>query len=261
MISQELYEKITDKYGHVASWAIWDLAGDKPKSNMGNMDIFDSKSHESLLHILNTSIVMVGLNFSRDVKFEKPFMNFHDSNPHANDFKIRYAFNDTKFYGAYMTDVIKNLAMTSSKDVLKYLKTNPQIIEENINSFREELRFIESGKPIILAFGSDAYEILQRNLMVDEYLHLVKLTHYSHQISKDNYKKEVYSQLYSALGFIPSKTEFFLKAERDMLNYISIINSFDNIKKSEEASALIRAKSATKKLYELLSNIEVLNKA
>lgn len=88
-----------------------------------------------------------------------------------------------------------------------------------------------------------------------------ELTHYSHQISKDNYKKEVYSQLYSALGFIPSKTEFFLKAERDMLNYISIINSFDNIKKSEEASALIRAKSAAKKLYELLSNIEVLNKA
>ena len=164
MINQELFEKIKDKYGYVASWAIWDEAGEKPKSNINNMDIFESKSYKEILPKLNVNVVMVGLNFSRDIKFEKPFMNFHDSNPHANDFKIRYAFKDTPLYGAYMTDIIKNLAMVSSKDVLKYLKQNPQIIEENINYFRDELRFIQSNKPIIIAFGSDTFDILQKYL-------------------------------------------------------------------------------------------------
>lgn len=35
MISQELFERIKTKYGDVASWAVWDDAGSKPKSNMG----------------------------------------------------------------------------------------------------------------------------------------------------------------------------------------------------------------------------------
>lgn len=40
---------------------------------------------------------MVELNFSREVSFEEPFMNFHDANPHGNDFKIRYAFEKNFF--------------------------------------------------------------------------------------------------------------------------------------------------------------------
>jgi hypothetical protein len=145
MISIELFEKIKKKYGDVASWAIWDDAGIKPKSNMGNMDVFDLQKNPLLLEALKTNVVMVGLNFSRPLLPTESFKNFHDSNPHANDFKIRYAFRNTQFYGAYMTDIIKKLEMKSSNEVRTYLKNNPKIVQENISLFREEISEIEAS--------------------------------------------------------------------------------------------------------------------
>ena len=35
------FEKIKKLYGDYASWAIWAEEGDKPKSNMDNLSIFD----------------------------------------------------------------------------------------------------------------------------------------------------------------------------------------------------------------------------
>jgi hypothetical protein len=49
---------------------------------------------------------MVALNFSRTIE-NKAFVNFHDKRPQSQDYKIRYAFRNTEFYGAYMTDIIK----------------------------------------------------------------------------------------------------------------------------------------------------------
>ena len=198
MLCISQFEKIKEKYGSVASWAVWDTFGEKPKSNIGNMDVFEISKNNNLLQTLKPNVVMVGLNFSREVKFEKPFMNFHDSSPFANDFKIRYAFHGTSLYGAYMTDIIKNLEMKSSKDVLTHLEINPHVTQENITAFRRELLDIGSVNPIILAFGRGTFGILRKNMHKNEYSHLVKLTHYSHQISKEDYKKDVLLQLHNA---------------------------------------------------------------
>ena len=195
MISKELYDKIKVKYGDVASWAVWEEPGIKPKSNMGYHNIFDLNKNPSLLKTLKTTVVMVGLNFSRPLEPTEPFKNFHDLNPHANDFKIRYAFLNTDFYGAYMTDVIKKLEMKISRDVKTYVKDNPSVIKDNILLFQNELSDIEVNRPIILAFGRDAYNILHENLSINEYSILIKLTHYSHQISKEKYKDEVLRQI------------------------------------------------------------------
>jgi hypothetical protein len=67
MISKNIFEKIKTKYGDVASWAVWEDAGIKPKSNMGNLDIFDIQADPSLLEVLNNKVVMVGLIFSRSL--------------------------------------------------------------------------------------------------------------------------------------------------------------------------------------------------
>lgn len=205
MISREIYERMSRKYGDVGSWAVWEEAGLKPKSNMGHLNIFDLKKNPSLLETLNNNVVMVGLNFSRSLipigvstvpgEDQKPFKNFHDLSPRANDFKIRYAFKGTDFYGVYMTDVIKNLEMVDSKDVKKHLKSNPHLVEENIAFFREELKDLKAQKPVLLAFGVDTYNMLFNHLGKDEYFKLIRLTHYSHQISKEKYKEEVLSQL------------------------------------------------------------------
>ena len=192
-ISLELFKSIESNFDSVASWALWKSSGETTKSNIGDMDILDPNKNPNLLECLNPSVVMVGLNFSRTIQFEKSFQNFHDKSPYANDFKIRYAFENSPYYGAYMNDIIKNLELVSSKDVLVYLKSNPKIISENIEVFKIELNSICSNKPLILAFRSDAFNILYVNLDSTFYSHLIKITHYSHRISKEAYRVEVHS--------------------------------------------------------------------
>jgi hypothetical protein len=195
MVSRTLYDLISNKYGYVASWALWAKAGEKPKSNISDMSVFDVNLNPRVLDLVTTDIVMVALNFAREVEFDRPFMNFHAANPHAQDYKIRYAFEGTEFYGAYMTDIIKDFPMLSSSDVLKHLRNNPSDVQNQIERFREELKFIGSCKPILLAFGRDTFNILQRNLRHEEYSALIQLTHYSHQISKENYREDTEKRL------------------------------------------------------------------
>ena len=199
MMNKEIFERIKYKYGDVSSWAVWEDAGEKPKSNMGHLNIFDFQKNPLLLETLNNNVIMVGLNFSRPLIPTEPFKNFHDLNPRANDFKIRYAFKDTRFYGAYMTDIIKNFEMKNSNDVKAYLKNNTNLILANILTFREELLDLDSKEPILLAFGTDTYNILYNNLELNEYSKLIKLTHYSQHISKEDYKRTVFDQINNAM--------------------------------------------------------------
>ena len=195
MITEQLYYDISIKYGKVASWAVWAKAGSKPKSHISDMEMFDIRKNPSTLEILRTDVVMVALNFAREVEMNDPFLNFHDSNPHGQDYKIRFAFEGTDFYGAYMTDIIKDYPMLSSKKVLNSLKKEPHEISKQIDGFRKELTFIGSCKPTILAFGRDAYNILNNNMNKSEYTDLISLTHYSHQISKENYRIDTHTKL------------------------------------------------------------------
>jgi hypothetical protein len=192
MIDIQQFENIKQKHGRYASWAVWADASEKPKSNMGDVSHF---KNESVLSLLKNNVVMVGLNFSRPVRVSEPFINFHDPNPRANDFKIRYAFKDSAYYGAYMTDIIKFLEEVDSKNVMKYLKERQEIIEKHLEKFRDEMRDIRATAPTILAFGKDAHKILSENLNKNEYCKLIKLTHYSHHIGKEAYKEAVFKEI------------------------------------------------------------------
>jgi hypothetical protein len=193
MIDIQQFQNIKRKHGLYASWAVWADASEKPKSNMGDVSHF---KNESVLSLLKNNIVMVGLNISRPVS--EPFINFHDRNPRANDFKIRYAFKDSAYYGAYMTDIIKFREEVNSKNVMKYLKEHPEVIEENLEIFREEMQDLKAEAPVILAFGKDTHTILSENLNKNEYRKLIKLTHYSHQIGKEAYKEAVFKEIGSS---------------------------------------------------------------
>ena len=187
------------KYGDVGSWAVWEDVGDKPKSNMGHMNIFDLDKNPNLLNTLTNQVIMVGLNFSRPLIPSDPFKNFHDLNPRAQDFKIRYAFKNTEYYGAWMTDVIKYKEEVDSNKLIKEIRNDQNFIKENIQSFRNEIFDLGSIKPMILAFGVESYKLLKTHLDSSEYSNLIQLTHYSHQISKEDYKVNVYKQLNIAL--------------------------------------------------------------
>jgi hypothetical protein len=200
MISKSLYDKISTTYGPVGSWAVWNAPADKPTSNMGYEDIFDLRKNPSLLDILNNQVVMVALNFSRAVEFKGAFANFHDTYSRAKDFKIRHAFTGTEFYGAYMTDIIKNLVDVDSGQVMSRLRGNPELIDTNITKFRKELADIEARKPLLLAFGINTYTLLMKHLERHEYSHLIRLTHYSHFVGKEKYREQVLSQIHQSLS-------------------------------------------------------------
>jgi len=185
MIARDKFEFIKEKYGHWASWAIWSEAGDTPKSNVGDLSIF---AGNDFLEVLNTEVVLVGLNISRgDIKY--PLANFHDARSEATDYKIRYALKSTPFWGGYMTDIIKDFNEKESGKMMSYLRANKAFEESSVEIFREELKDLESVNPTIIAFGNDAYSILSRNFK-DQYK-VLKVSHYANYTSKEKYRDEV----------------------------------------------------------------------
>jgi len=197
MIDATRFDLIQQRHGGYASWAVWAAQSERPKSNMGNLGVLDRFSNPRLLEVLNPGIVMVGLNLSRG-KLSEPFRNFHDPTGVANDFKIRFAFRGTEFWGAYMTDVIKGIVQPSSGALRRYLKTRPEVVRDNVKHLRSELQDLGHSRPVILAFGGDAHALLRENLSVSDYSYLVPLTHYSHWISKEAYREAVHRQIAEA---------------------------------------------------------------
>ena len=192
MIDVDRYKKLKREYGKYSSWAIWQEAGEKPKSNTGDMSIFDD---EKICDKLNDKFVFVGLNGSSTHGKQEavPWKNFHSDYSGQNDFKLRFALKGTPFWGSYITDIIKNHLEVDSKKVREDLKSNYQEVEDNIKKFKKELSILSDKKPVLIAMGNDSYNILQSNLG-DEYV-IEKIMHYSYRISKENYREKVLSKL------------------------------------------------------------------
>jgi hypothetical protein len=177
------YEQIKVKYGHMSSWAIYADKTDREKSAMEDISFFDKSS---ILDRLKPNIVLVGLNISK--RIDRVFGNFHPTSSSAQDYKIRHAVKNSVFEGAYMTDIIKDFEQKNSGKLMKYLSANKDFEKDNVVKFEEELRDIGSTEPIIIAFGSDCYKILRRNLK-DKYK-IYKVSHYSAFITKDKLRSE-----------------------------------------------------------------------
>jgi len=188
MMDKDKFQFIKNKYGDGGSWAVWAEEGDTPKSNVGDLSVFDTESNPDILGALNPEIVLVGLNGSR-ASTKYSFANFHDSRPVAMDFKIRYAVEGTKLWGAYMTDIIKDFNEKESGKMMQYLRANKEFEKENVQTFRQEIQDIGACSPTLVAFGNDSYSILKRNF--DGEYPLFKLSHYSNYSSKEKYRDEV----------------------------------------------------------------------
>jgi len=162
IIDKQKFEFITKKYGYHSSWAVWADEGEKPKDNIGDLSVFDLGKNPNLLKILNPNIIFVGLNISRPL--EKRLGNFHDSRPQGMDYKIRYALKNSPYYGAYMTDIIKDFEQKGCGQVMSYLRRNKEFEAQNIERFRVEIADLQVANPKIIAFGNDAYKIFSDHL-------------------------------------------------------------------------------------------------
>ena len=72
---------------------------------------------------------------------------------------------------------------------MTYLKDNPSIVADNIISFEQELEDIGSIDPLLICFGTDSFNILNKNL--GEKYNIQKVTHYSHFESKEIFRDKV----------------------------------------------------------------------
>ena len=188
MITREKFDFIKDKYAYCASWAIWSDEDERPTSNIGDLTILDPDINKNLLSQLNPNVVLLGLNISRgDIKI--PFANFHDKRPEATDFKIRFAFRGSPYWGGYMTDIIKDFEQKISGKVISYLRRNKSFEKENVQTFRQELIDIGATDPTLIAFGNITYDILERNLK-DEFK-ILKVPHYANYTNKEKYREQV----------------------------------------------------------------------
>ena len=186
-------KEIKDKYGNMSSFALWKKI-DKtknPKYGVGDIEHFENLEEKDI----NRNIILLGLNISGKGFIDNPFENFHNSKSTSQDYKIRFAIQDTIFSGAYMTDIIKDYKEVMSDKVMKNLNKNPNIKKKNIESFDVELKDIGAINPIIIAFGNDSFKILSEfkkkyeNINENKY-RIYKVPHYSSYISKEKLKEE-----------------------------------------------------------------------
>jgi hypothetical protein len=193
MVSRETFDLIKKKHGGYASWAVWAEPTGRPKSSIGDLSVLDPDRNSTLLQGLRSDVVMVALNLSRF--HPASFANFHDPSSVAQDYKIRFAFSDTRYYGAYMTDLIKGVVMLESNKLMRHLAENPPLVSDNIQRLLEEFDDLKCVAPTLIAFGNDAYLLATKHLPSSRYTRLVGVTHYSHYISKEEYRHRVLSQL------------------------------------------------------------------
>ena len=81
---------------------------------------------------------------------------------------------------------------------MSYLKKNPDIVDQNIVTFLQEIKDLGSENPKIFAFGNDVYNILDS--ISNKNFSLYKLHHYTWTGSKilsnnkENYRKHLLEQ-------------------------------------------------------------------
>lgn len=197
MINKNDYDFLKSKYGHFASWTVWDKAPageEKTKQNVGGLEWCSDE--DALIQKIHGKYVFVAANpYNGETVEGKIGMhesglpwssNFHSPWPNAQDYKLRYATAGTEMEGCYLTDLIKDVRSQNVNTLKAEMKKDSSILERNIAEFKEEISHL-SAKPIIIALGKDVYDWLKP--LYNEYK-VFRMSHYSNYINLDNYKKE-----------------------------------------------------------------------
>ena len=199
-ITRQKYEEIKAHLGSHTSWAVWAPVGDKPKSNVGDLSVFNDEDKIPLtLSKLNPEIVLAGLNGSTGESVEEigvePFGNFHSGWYRATDFKIRYATVGTALEGAFMTDVIKHHYETDSVKVKESLRRDPDYERVKVEEFFREIT-LHAQSPTIFAFGGLAHKLITK--YNNGRFRVFRLYHYAFTMSKERFREETLKVLEGA---------------------------------------------------------------
>lgn len=178
-VNRSDFQHLETKYGRFVSWAIWNPTNRKcPK-------IIDDK-----LARLNPSIVMIGLNVSANL--ENSWSNFHIG---RNDGKLMYAFNDSDYRGAYMTDLIKEEVEPNSKKIMDRIRSGELDVKPHVSVFLEEMADIGANdNSLFIIFGGDASAQFRKHLG-KKFPNRVFCRHYSDRVRTDRWAIETLEKL------------------------------------------------------------------
>jgi hypothetical protein len=194
VVNRETFDVIKKKHSAYASWAMWAEPIDTAKSNVGVLSVLDPNLNPTLLQQLRPDVVMLGLNLSRSTP-GRPLGNFHDGTTKSQDYKIRYAFAGTPYYGAYMTDLIKDTVMLKSGHLRSHIAGNQVLVSRNVHRLLEEFDDLGCASPTVITFGRDAYELALKHVPSGRYSRLIRVRHYSDYIGQDKYREQVLAGL------------------------------------------------------------------
>lgn len=196
MITRDTFDTLLEQYSDFSSWAVWAHAepGEPAKARVGDLTVLDPDRNAGLLEELSSDVVLLGLNASsRGAEMEpRPWGNFHDPSGSAQDYKIRSAFRDTPYWGAYMTDVFIDLPETDSNIVRKWRAENPEEVAAHLTRLDRELDVLGTD-PLLLVFGGLAHSSLPRDFRRNR--RVVKIDHYSRYMGPEEYRAKVLGQI------------------------------------------------------------------
>lgn len=145
MYTLDEYNALKTKYGAYSSWAIWDYQKESETS------IIDKNYVD-----IGADYILLGLNISAALGKE-PWVNFHGG---KHDRKLKYACNDTKLRGSYITDLFKDLPEAKSNKLNDQL--TEKIIKENVKFFNQEMSDVKvNSNSQFVVFGKQDSRIAQ----------------------------------------------------------------------------------------------------
>jgi hypothetical protein len=195
MFNKDNYKVLKEKYGHLTSWDIWEmpnLAIERMSARVDDMTSFEDEN--AFLSLIHNKYVFFALNGSIAHLNGQSFnnlKNFHSSYKFQKDYKLRAALYQTPYWGSYISDVIKNYPTIGRNELMRDLKRDPALLEENKKFIMEELQLI-GGNPTFIAIGGDSYQLL--NGMFPE-ITIKQIPHYAIYFSCEDYVKMVHKKL------------------------------------------------------------------
>lgn len=197
-MNSELFHRIKQRYGRSSSFAVWSCADADNSQGVDDLSLFDINNSTETLESLKTEYILLGLNISRSV-IASDFANFHDGRRYSKDYKLRFALRGSPLWGSYMTDVFKDIEMVDSADFERYMRAHPEIEKAQIEELRAEISEVTGQTtPKLFGLGSAATKYLRKHFSND--FEVYQLMHYSHYVSKENYRESVCRQIEQAIS-------------------------------------------------------------
>jgi hypothetical protein len=162
-LTQSIFSDLAKKYGDHASWAVWNPH-----------HLRDTQVISENLYCLKTSVIMVGLNISASL--QQHWSNFHAG---RHDRKLMYAFNDSPYRGAYMTDIIKGEIEAKSERLKERIQEGQVDVQKHIAAFHSEMDDLAVNKQaLFILFGGDVKRLFVERL-AGVYTNYAACPHYS----------------------------------------------------------------------------------